>query len=119
MTQSKPIVVTGATGSLGRAVVEELKIKGFSVIAGTTNPAEKPQVCGVSAQRVVYDDLEGIDAVLQGADGLFLMAPPLDPESDTKGSRKNNLTFSPPTHPAQQGCANTEYAGYSLIFAPC
>jgi hypothetical protein len=37
----------------------------------------------------------------------------------TKGSRKNNFPFSAPIHPAQLRCKNTEYARYSLIFAPC
>jgi ABC-type nitrate/sulfonate/bicarbonate transport system ATPase subunit len=38
---------------------------------------------------------------------------------ELKGSRKNNFTFSAPIHPTQRHCENTEYGGYSLIFAPC
>jgi hypothetical protein len=39
-------------------------------------------------------------------------------EPGTKGSRKNKFTFSAPIHPTQRRCENTEYGGYSLIFAP-
>lgn len=34
------------------------------------------------------------------------------------GSWKNNFPFSAPIHPAQRRCENTEYAKYSLVFAP-
>ena len=84
MNHSHTIVVTGATGVLGSAVIEFMQYRGFNVTAGTTDPAKKPQVNGVNTQRVVFEDLASIDAVLNGAYGLFLMAPPMDSASDTK-----------------------------------
>jgi uncharacterized protein YbjT (DUF2867 family) len=84
MTDPKKILVTGATGNLGRAVVMALTDKGFDVAAGCTNPqkAEVPQ--GVAAVKVVYEEPSTVDAALEGISGLFLIAPPMDLEAPAK-----------------------------------
>ena len=84
MTDPKKILVTGATGNLGRAVVMALTDKGFDVAAGCTNPqkAEVPQ--GVAAVKVVYEEPNTVDAALEGISGLFLIAPPMDLEAPAK-----------------------------------
>ncbi len=84
MANSVRIVVSGASGTLGGAVVEALKDKGYDVVPGTTNPEKRRQVQGIYTRRLVFEDLDSVAAVLEGAAGLFLMAPPLDPESDQK-----------------------------------
>jgi DNA-binding Lrp family transcriptional regulator len=38
---------------------------------------------------------------------------------NTKGSRKNNFTFSAPIYPDQRRCETSKYARYFYIFAPC
>ncbi len=83
MSESKKILVSGATGNLGSAVVEALTNKGFSVVAGSTNP-ENAKQSSIETVRVVFEDRNSIDTALKGISGLFLMAPPLDPESDLK-----------------------------------
>jgi uncharacterized protein YbjT (DUF2867 family) len=73
-----PILVTGATGRVGRLVVAELLAAGVPVRALTRRPAaaELP-----SAVEVVAGDLtapESLDAALQGVSAVFLLwtAPP-------------------------------------------
>ncbi len=81
---SKTILVTGATGNLGRAVVEALCKNGFNVKAGSTNPQKTPWPPGVEAAKVVYEDPNTINEALKGTQGLFLLAPPLDPDAPAK-----------------------------------
>ncbi len=84
MSELKKILVSGATGNLGSAVVEALTSKGFSVVAGSTNTENKIQSKSIETARVIFEDLNSIDTALKGISGLFLMAPPMDPESDLK-----------------------------------
>jgi uncharacterized protein YbjT (DUF2867 family) len=81
---SKTILVTGATGNLGRAVVQALRERGFQVKAGSTKPEKTTTLPGVAAVKVVYEEPDTVVAALEGVDGLFLMAPPLDPEAPEK-----------------------------------
>ena len=50
------ILVTGATGNLGRDVVEALKRKGFRVKAASRHPENIPSVENVEPVRMDYDD---------------------------------------------------------------
>jgi uncharacterized protein YbjT (DUF2867 family) len=76
--------VTGATGNLGSAVVKALTGKGFNVKAGSTNPVKAKMPLGVEAVKVVYEEPDSIDAAFKGISGLFLIAPPMDPEAPSK-----------------------------------
>ncbi len=84
MADSKKILVTGATGNLGSAVVEALTGKGFDVKAGSTNPVKAEIPLGVEAVKVVYEEPDSINKALKGVSGLFLIAPPMDPEAPSK-----------------------------------
>jgi uncharacterized protein YbjT (DUF2867 family) len=78
VTRSRPVLVTGATGRIGRAVVAELLDASLPVRALTRRPdaARLP-----TAVEVVSGDLtmpESLDAALQGVGAVFLVwtAPP-------------------------------------------
>jgi uncharacterized protein YbjT (DUF2867 family) len=73
-----PVLVTGATGRVGRIVVDQLLAAGVPVRALTRRPAEAALPPAV---EVVAGDLtvpESLDAALQGAGAVFLVwtAPP-------------------------------------------
>src|SRR5437763_13931175 len=75
---SKPVLVTGATGRVGRAVVAELLGAGVPVRALTRRPATAALPATV---EVVAGDLtvpDSLDSVLQGVGAVFLLwtAPP-------------------------------------------
>ena len=80
----KTILVTGATGSLGSAVVRTLIGKGFKAKAATRNPAKAKLPAGVDVVRFAYEELASHGPALQGVEGLVLVAPPLDPEAPAK-----------------------------------
>ncbi len=80
----KTILVTGATGSLGSAVVRTLASKGFKVRAAARNLAKATFAAGVDAARFTYEDATLHGPTLQGVEGLVLIAPPLDPEAPAK-----------------------------------
>ena len=80
----KRILVTGASGNLGRAVVTAGKSKGFTVRAAVRNPAKLASVSGIEAVGFDYTDQATHGAALEGVDGLALIAPPLDPEAPAK-----------------------------------
>jgi uncharacterized protein YbjT (DUF2867 family) len=81
---AKTILVTGATGNLGRAVVRALANQGFDVKAGSTKPEKASPLPGVKRVQVVYEEPDTVAAALVGVDGLFLVAPPLDFEAPAK-----------------------------------
>ncbi len=84
MTSTKTILVTGATGNLGGAVVNALLAKGMTVKAGTTRPEGAKLPAAARTVRIVYEDMDSVSAALEGLDGLFLVAPPLDQAAPAK-----------------------------------
>jgi uncharacterized protein YbjT (DUF2867 family) len=78
------ILVTGATGNLGRDVVEVLKRKGFRVKAASRHPENIPSAENVEPVRMDYDDPSTLDAALSGVKGVFSVAPPMDPDAPAK-----------------------------------
>ncbi|MGY1592159.1 SDR family oxidoreductase [Geodermatophilus sp. SYSU D00708] len=73
------IVVTGATGSLGRLVVEELLARGVApgdVVAGGRAVERLADLAdrGVRTARIDYDDPATLDAVLSAGDTLLLVS---------------------------------------------
>ncbi|MGY1742066.1 MULTISPECIES: NmrA family NAD(P)-binding protein [unclassified Blastococcus] len=73
------IVVTGATGHLGRLVVEELLARGVpaeDVVAGGRRVEELTGLAGrgVRVARIDYDDPATLDAVLGAGDRLLLVS---------------------------------------------
>ena len=78
------VLVTGATGNLGGAVVESLKARGISVRAGCRDPRKFGERDGVTAVKAEFEDLATFDAALAGAEGLFLISPPADSTAPEK-----------------------------------
>ncbi len=72
------ILVTGATGNVGREVLRELSARGAVTRAAVYNLADAPQVTGGAAEAVRFDfrDPTTFPAAFAGADRLFLMRPP-------------------------------------------
>ena len=78
------ILVTGATGNLGRSVVQALRTTGFRVKAASRHPETIPSAENVEAVRMDYDDPSTLAPALAKVKGVFLVAPPMDPEAPAK-----------------------------------
>jgi uncharacterized protein YbjT (DUF2867 family) len=80
------ILVTGATGKLGFALVRRLLDAGVEVKAGTRSPERCAQAFAdaVEVVHLDYDVTETWDAAVQWADRVFLVPPPFDPDADTR-----------------------------------
>ena len=70
------IVVTGATGHLGRLVIQSLLTRGVpaSEIVGLGRQVDKIADLGVATKRVSYDDPESLRAAFAGADKLLFIS---------------------------------------------
>jgi len=72
------ILVTGATGKLGRLVVEKLltRVPASQVIAGVRSPEKAKDLAarGVQVRPLDYGKPESIDAALRGVDKLLLVS---------------------------------------------
>lgn len=78
------IVVTGATGNIGRPLVAELVRRGHDVTAVSRAgavPLDSPQIRGVSADLA---EPEVLRAAVDGADALFLLVPGSGGHLDTE-----------------------------------
>ena len=80
----KKILVTCATGNLGSAVVKALSSRGMLARAASRHPDRITRSEQTEAVFLDYDKRSNHDALLTGVDGLFLVAPPLDPEAPSK-----------------------------------
>ncbi|MDP2896168.1 MAG: SDR family oxidoreductase [bacterium] len=78
------ILVTGATGNLGRSVVQALRTTGFRVKAASRHPETVPLAEHVEAVRMDYTDPSTVAPALANVKGVFLIAPPMDPEAPAK-----------------------------------
>lgn len=72
-----PILVTGATGNVGRAVVTALRARGLPARPGLREPAGEPDAVALDFLRP-----QTFAPALAGVGGLFLLRPP--PISDVK-----------------------------------
>lgn len=71
------VLVTGATGTVGRDVVRGLVDAGERVLAATTRPGrDLPQLTGAEQVRFDFAEPGTWDAAFAGVDRLFLMRPP-------------------------------------------
>lgn len=61
-TETKTVLVVGATGFLGPALVEEFAVAGFRVICGVRSPDKAARQCGLPAdQCIIIDCNEDLD----------------------------------------------------------
>jgi len=70
------IVVTGATGHLGRLAIESLLAKGVpaSEIVGLGRQVDKIADLGITTKQVWYDDIDALTAAFTGADKLLFIS---------------------------------------------
>ncbi|MBN2134790.1 MAG: SDR family oxidoreductase [Acidobacteria bacterium] len=78
----KEILVIGASGTSGSAVLNSLVKKGFKVKAASRNPEKLTKTADVTPVRFEFG--KSYSEVLKNTDGVFLMSPPLDPEAPQK-----------------------------------
>ena len=80
---STTILVTGATGNVGKEVIKSLMAKGSQVRAAIRN-IEKLRTMGPEGIEPVsfeFDDPKTFDIAMAGVDKIFMIAPPLAPNS--------------------------------------
>lgn len=71
------IVVTGATGTVGREVMQRLARQGAPAVAAVRNPGRARSTLGtVPTVRFDFEDPATYDETFRGAEKLFLVRPP-------------------------------------------
>lgn len=81
------IIVLGATGNIGKAVLHQLQGRGAEVFAGVQSPAdfEKVSAFGASPVQVNFTDQDSLNAALEGKQRVFLVTPLMQhPEAVTQ-----------------------------------
>ncbi|MFI8005035.1 SDR family oxidoreductase [Streptomyces sp. NPDC086010] len=73
MTQTRKVLVTGATGTVGRQVVAELLARGHVVRALSRNPDAASLPAGVEVVRGDLTDPDSVAPALDGVTGLHLI----------------------------------------------
>ncbi len=71
------LLVTGASGNLGRAAVEELLARGATkIIAGTRDPSKLADLAakGVEVRKVDFNDAASLPAAFAGVDRLLIVS---------------------------------------------
>lgn len=76
---SNKILVTGATGTIGKAVVKALSNEKRSFVAAVRNTAKASEKLGAGVELVNFDfeDPSTYEAATNGVDKVFLVGPPL------------------------------------------
>lgn len=81
---TKSILVTGASGQLGRATTHALAARSFRVKAAARHPENLNLPPDVEPVLFDYDAPATFPAALAGAQGIFLVAPPMDAQAPTR-----------------------------------
>lgn len=83
---AEKILVTGATGKVGRELVKRLLLDGLEVKAATRSPELAANLFGSGAEVVEldYDVTATWDEAVQWAERVFLVPPAFDPHSDDR-----------------------------------
>ncbi len=74
---NSPLLVTGASGHLGRMAVEELLARGATkIIAGTRDPSKLADLAarGVDVRKVDFDDAASLKAAFAGVERLLIVS---------------------------------------------
>jgi uncharacterized protein YbjT (DUF2867 family) len=76
---SKPVLVTGATGTIGRDVVKRLSERGVSVRAGVRDQAKAKTQIGTDIAFTLFDfsNEKTFSGALEGVEKVFLLPPVL------------------------------------------
>jgi uncharacterized protein YbjT (DUF2867 family) len=71
------ILVTGATGTIGKQVVRALRERGLDVRAGARTPESLQDLKALGAEtvRIDWDDQASLEAAFAGIDRVFLLTP--------------------------------------------
>lgn len=69
---SNTILITAASGNIGRTLVQQLKAAGAAVIAGSSSGKS---VDGVPSRHVDFEDVASLQTAFAGIDTLFLLLP--------------------------------------------
>src|SRR5882762_9236357 len=74
---SKPVLVTGATGTIGRDVARRLSEKGASVRAGVRDQAKARKQLGADIALAPFDfeNKKTFSGALEGVEKVFLLPP--------------------------------------------
>jgi uncharacterized protein YbjT (DUF2867 family) len=72
----RPILVTGATGNVGGALLRALAANGLPARAAVARPGDAKAPAGVETVRFDFRDRSGFAAAVRGCRGLFLLRPP-------------------------------------------
>jgi uncharacterized protein YbjT (DUF2867 family) len=75
------MLITGATGTVGRHVVELLRARGEGVRALTRDPARMPAADGMEVVRGDFDDAESLRRAADGVTAVFLLTAPPEPHA--------------------------------------
>src|SRR5438046_8353270 len=81
---SKPVLVTGATGTIGRDVARQLSGKGVSARAGVRDQAKARKQFGADIALVPFDfeNEKTFSGALEGVERVFLLPPLLPNQLD-------------------------------------
>jgi uncharacterized protein YbjT (DUF2867 family) len=82
------ILVTGATGTVGRQVVARLRERGKPVRAAVRNPAAAALPADVEVVRADLSDPASLEPHLAGVDAVFLLWPFTTPEETADGGAR-------------------------------
>jgi uncharacterized protein YbjT (DUF2867 family) len=96
MSQSKLVLVTGATGKQGGAVVEALLTRGHQVRALTRNSASpaanRLRQQGVEIAVGDFTDHDSLVRAMRGADDVYAMSTPYEQGAEKETAQGNSLT---------------------------
>jgi NAD(P)H dehydrogenase (quinone) len=74
MAAAKPIIlVTGATGQVGRSVLQALSADRDLLVTGASRNPQAITAAGYHAMALDYDDARSVEAALQGVDRLLMV----------------------------------------------
>jgi uncharacterized protein YbjT (DUF2867 family) len=82
---TEKILITGATGTIGKALVKILSSKGTSFVAGVTTKQRGIDVLGTDIPTVVfnYENSNTFHKATEGVSKVFLLGPPLRNDLDS------------------------------------
>lgn len=86
MSTLPTLFVSGASGHLGRLVIEQLQSRGYAgkIIAGTRDPSKLADLKGVDVRQADFGDVDGLVKALAGVDKMLIIS------TDQIGSRLEN-----------------------------